>query len=108
MFALGFQSLNVNNGHRWWAFFTSLLIGSANLVLYRRMPDASWSEIAAYLAGAPFGIISAMEFHQWLRHRRPAITREDFTEDELEHIFQKEIRSRRGLEQTKPTGNDWK
>ena len=71
VFALGFQSLNVNNGHYMAAFFTSFLIGTANLMLYRLAPNATGTEIAAYLAGAPLGIVTAMKFHAWLRRRRP-------------------------------------
>ncbi len=69
VFALGFQSLNVNNGHYTAAFFTSFLIGASNLMLYKLAPNASGSEIAAYLSGGPFGIWCAMKFHGWYRGR---------------------------------------
>jgi hypothetical protein len=65
VFFLGLQSLNVNRGHYWAAFFTSFGIGAGNLVLFKLAPDATGLEIAAYLAGGPFGIVSSM-----LAHRR--------------------------------------
>lgn len=65
VFFLGLQSLNVNRGHYVAAFFTSFGIGVGNLVLFKLAPDASGIEIAAYLAGGPFGIVSSM-----LAHRR--------------------------------------
>jgi hypothetical protein len=67
VFALGLQSLNVNGGHYRAAFFTSLAIGAANLILYKLAPDAGGIEIAAYLAGGPIGIVCAMKAHPWLR-----------------------------------------
>lgn len=70
VFALGVQSLNVNNGHYAAAFATSFFIGVSNLVLYRYMPDPTPSQVAAYLAGGPFGIIAAMRFHKWFFRRR--------------------------------------
>jgi hypothetical protein len=69
VFALGFQSLNVNNGHQWLAFFTSILISAANLVLLKLAPNANGTEIAAYMSGGPFGIICAMKAHGWMRRR---------------------------------------
>lgn len=70
VFALGFQSLNVNNGHYAAAFFTSFLIGASHLALYKLAPSASGSEIAAYLAGGPLGIVCAMKFHVWFRRKK--------------------------------------
>ena len=69
VFALGFQSLNVNNGHYVAAFFTSFAIGGANLALYKLAPNANGTEIAAYLSGGPLGIICAMKAHGWMRRR---------------------------------------
>lgn len=62
---LGLQSLNVNNGHHAAAFFTSFGIGLCNLVMFKLVPDASASEVAAYVLGGPFGILTAM----WLYRR---------------------------------------
>lgn len=62
--ALGIQSLNVNGGHRWLACATSLFIGTGNLVLLKTLPgDTTALEVAAYLAGGPAGIVSAMVAH---------------------------------------------
>jgi len=66
VFALGVQSLNVNGGHRAAAFFTSLVIGVSNLVLFKLAPNAGALEIAAYLAGGPLGIVSAMKAHPYV------------------------------------------
>jgi hypothetical protein len=68
VFFLGLQSLLVNHGHRALAFGNSLCIGAANLVLFKLAPDASGIEIAAYLAGGPFGVVAAMAaFKKWGR-----------------------------------------
>lgn len=69
VFALGAQSLFVNNGRYWRAWFNSLLIGICHILLYRLAPNASVIEIAAFLAGGPFGIVSAMWVFRHL-HRR--------------------------------------
>ncbi len=66
VFALGAQSLNVNNGHYVAAALTSFVIGSGQMILYKLAPDASWSEIAAYLMGGPFGITASMWAHPHL------------------------------------------
>lgn len=71
VFFLGLQSLNVNGGHYKAAFLTSLGIGVANLVLFKLAPNAGGAEIAAFLAGGPFGIVSSMAAHRRL-FRRPA------------------------------------
>lgn len=71
VFFLGLQSLNVNGGHYRAAFVTSFGIGVANLILFKLAPDASGAEIAAFLAGGPFGIVSSMWAHR-LMFRRPA------------------------------------
>lgn len=63
VFALGLQSLNVNNGHFIAAALTSFVIGSGQMILFKLAPDASWSEIAAYLFGGPFGITASMWAH---------------------------------------------
>lgn len=71
VFFLGLQSLNVNGGHYRAAFVTSFGIGVANLILFKLAPDASSAEIAAFLAGGPFGIVSSMWAHRRM-FRRPA------------------------------------
>ena len=69
VFALGLQSQLVNNGHYAGAFLNSLAIGTCNLILFKLAPDASGMEVAAYLAGGPFGIVAAMAAyrHKWNR-----------------------------------------
>jgi len=64
VFALGFQSLNVNNGHYKAAFFTSFAIGLANLVLFKTVPQADTLDICAYLLAGPFGITASMLAHE--------------------------------------------
>ncbi len=64
VFALGFQSLNVNGGHYALAFVTSFAIGTANLVLYKMVPSATVTEMAAFLLGGPFGIVASMAAHR--------------------------------------------
>jgi hypothetical protein len=82
VFALGFQSLNVNGGHYWLAFLTSLVIGVANLVLFKLAPNATTSEMAAFLSGGPFGIVASM----WV-HRR-FVGRERQVAAELAHVHE--------------------
>lgn len=60
VFALGAQSLIVNNGKYAMAFCNSFVIGGCNLALYKLAPQASLVDMAAFLLGGPFGIISAM------------------------------------------------
>lgn len=72
VFALGFQSQNVNQGHYVAAFMTSFAIGGGHLLLYRLMPEANTSEIVAYLMGGPFGITASMYVHRRWMARRPA------------------------------------
>ena len=69
VFFLGLQSLNVNGGHYRAAFFTSFGIGLGNLMLFKLAPDATGIEIAAFLMGGPFGIISSMRFHRYIKGR---------------------------------------
>lgn len=72
VFALGFQSLNVNQGQYLWAFITSFFIGGASLVLYKMLPDASVPQCAAYLLGGASGITSSMYVHRRWFTRKPA------------------------------------
>ena len=66
VFALGIQSLNVNNGHHRAAIFTSFFIGGSQMVLFKLAPDASWLEAADFLLGGPIGIYAAMLSHPHL------------------------------------------
>ena len=63
VFALGAQSLNVNNGHYIAAAVTSFVIGSGQMILFKLAPNASWTEIASFLLGGPFGITASMWAH---------------------------------------------
>lgn len=67
VFALGLQSQLVNNGHYVSAFLNSLAIGACNLVLFKLAPSATGLEVAAYLAGGPFGIVASMAFYRRIR-----------------------------------------
>lgn len=64
VFCLGFQSQNVNRGHYGWAAVTSLAISASTLWLYRLLPSAGVSEVAAYMAGGPLGIVASMVVHR--------------------------------------------
>lgn len=64
VFALGFQSQNVNQGHYWAAALTSLAIGASSIVLYKLMPDSSVLEILSYLIGGVTGITASMYVHR--------------------------------------------
>ena len=74
VFALGLQSLNVNQGHYWAAAGTSLLIGAGHIALYKYMPSANGLELVAYLTGGVMGITFSMWFHHrvkaWWKSRR--------------------------------------
>lgn len=63
VFALGIQQLNVQGGHYYLAIFTSLIIGAAQIFLWRSMPEATAPEIVATLLGGPVGIVLAMYAH---------------------------------------------
>lgn len=78
VFALGLQSLNVNQGHYLAAGLTSVAISSGHIALYRWMPQAEALQMLAYYAGGITGITSSMWFHRtakraigrWLEQRR--------------------------------------
>ena len=69
VFCLGSQSLLVNNGFYLAAFGNSLLIGSCQFLLFKLAPEASGLEVAAFLSGGPFGIVTAMFVFRHL-HRK--------------------------------------
>ena len=72
VFALGAQSLLVNNGRYVAAFLNSFLIGACNLVLFKLAPQATPDEMMAFLSGGPFGIVSAMWMFRHLHRKGPA------------------------------------
>lgn len=67
VFALGLQSLNVNQGQYWAAAGTSLLIGGGHIALYKFMPGANALDVVGYLLGGVTGITSSMWFHRRVR-----------------------------------------
>lgn len=67
VFALGLQSLNVNQGHYWAAAGTSVLISLGHIGLYKYMPGADALAIAGYLAGGVCGITASMWSHRRVR-----------------------------------------
>ena len=71
VFSLGFQQQNVVHGHYRAAFLTSFIIGGSQIVLWRFVPDASLSQIAATLAGGPLGIVASMAVHRRYMRRPP-------------------------------------
>lgn len=77
VFLLGYQQQNVTGRHYLSAVLTSVFIGSAQIFLWRIVPDASWGEILATLAGGPVGIVGAMIIHPKI-HKPCPIEEEDF------------------------------
>lgn len=75
VYALGAQSLLVNNGKYLGAFLNSFAISSCNLVLFKIAPSATLSEMIAFVLGGPFGIIAAMYTFRHL-HRSIGVARE--------------------------------
>jgi hypothetical protein len=68
VFALGFQSLNVNSGKYAAAFLTSFFIAGSNLVLFKTVPQSGGLEIFAYLLAGPFAIVASMYVHKrWMK-----------------------------------------
>lgn len=63
VFALGFQSLNVNQGRHLLASVTSLVICTGSLFLFQQLPTAGFWPIAAYFLGCNLGINSSMWVH---------------------------------------------
>lgn len=77
---LGLQQLNVQGNHRPAAFFTSLLIGAANLAVLKLVPGPTgWLEVAGFLAGGPFGILASMALHPWLMRNALVVVAEPET-----------------------------
>lgn len=65
--ALGLQQMNVSGGHRTLAALTSVVIGLCNLGLLKAIPQPTEVvDIAAFLSGGPFGILTAMQLHPHL------------------------------------------
>lgn len=73
VFALGFQSLNVNAGHYRAAAFTSFAIGGGNLLILKLVPSGDTAAIAAYLAAGPLAIVASMWVHRRTMGKRKEI-----------------------------------
>lgn len=77
VFALGLQSLNVNQGHYIAAAATSTLISTGHIYLYELMPQASLGTRLGYYLGGIAGITASMWFHRsvkaWWRARKPIL-----------------------------------
>lgn len=63
VFLLVFQQQNVIHRARWLGSVTSLAIGAAQITLWRYVPDASLTQIAAVLVGGPIGYNAALTAH---------------------------------------------
>lgn len=70
VFALGAQSLLVNNGRYVGAFFNSFIIGACHLTLYKLTPQADTTDMIAFLSGGPLGIFAAMYLFRHLHRKR--------------------------------------
>jgi len=67
VFALGFQSRNVNTHQYKAAALTSFAIGGTHLVLYRVLPNADALTMAAFLIAGPLAITASMYAHdRWM------------------------------------------
>jgi len=64
VFALGFQSLNVNQGHYRAAALTSFAIGGGNLMILKMVPDGDIPAMAAYMIAGPLAIMASMWVHR--------------------------------------------
>jgi len=66
VFALGFQSLNVNRGQRTAAFVTSFIISAGNIAVLKVIPNGDLLSLntLAYMLGGPFGIVFSMIAHE--------------------------------------------
>lgn len=74
VFALGLQSLNVNQGYYIPAALTSTLISTGHIYLYELMPQATLGTRLGYFLGGIVGITASMWFHRrvraWWKARR--------------------------------------
>lgn len=70
VFLLVLQQQNVAGRHYLLAALTSVAIGVSQIILWRLVPSASWTEIAATLAGGPVGVVFSMWLHPRLIARQ--------------------------------------
>lgn len=73
VFALGFQSRNVNHGNYGWAAGTSFFIGLSQAAVWRRLtgPESGMIEVLVYAGSGAIAIVSAMYVHQRFIKREP-------------------------------------
>ena len=71
VFLLGIQQKNVHGEHYLAAIITSIGIGTAQIFLWRLVPDADAGQIAATMCGGPLGIVSAMYLHPRIIGKKP-------------------------------------
>ena len=70
VFALGFQSRNVNHGNYGWACGTSFFIGLSQVAVWHRItgPNSGVAEALVYATSGAIAIICAMYVHQrWVK-----------------------------------------
>lgn len=72
VFLLGIQQKNVIGNHYAAAIVTSIGIGSAQIFLWKLIPQADAGQIAATLCGGPIGIVAAMWSHPRIFGRKRA------------------------------------
>lgn len=65
VFALGFQSRNVNTGQYAYAAGTSFFVGLSQVAVWHRImaPTSGWAEAAVYGMSGALGITASMWFH---------------------------------------------
>jgi hypothetical protein len=73
VFALGFQSRNVNHGNYGWAAGTSFFIGISQAAVWRRVasPTADWREALIYAVAGAVAIVCSMWIHERFIGRKP-------------------------------------
>ncbi len=82
---LGFESQIVRDKHKAWAFFTSLSIGSAQLISFKLAPNANTVESIMFVLGGACGIVSSIYLHNfWLR----VVKKEKVVKTERSSIWQ--------------------
>ena len=65
VFALGFQSRNVNHGNYLWAAITSLFVGISQALLWKHiMIDESLESAVVYSIAGALAITSSMYVHE--------------------------------------------
>lgn len=89
VFALGFQSRNVNHGNYGWAAATSFFIGLSQAAVWRRItaPDSGWAETMVYACSGSVAIVAAMYVHQRFiaRPKPQPVTHQSWCPDREKH-----------------------